>query len=216
MKKKAIFFYFCYTNNSDSMKKLRKNKKNVLKLILFVVMLYLFIVLGTKDYNVKIADNIRFATEYKDISKNNIFKYVNENEALEILNNKTGILFLGFSSNIWSHYFADYVNEIAMLHEVKEIYYYDFYKDRQLNNKIYKNIVTKLDHYLLFSDTNQKVLNAPIIIILKNGEVIYFNNEISFLTGEIKPEDYFTDYRKNLIKMNLDKAILEMVGESNG
>lgn len=198
------------------MKKLRKNKKNVLKLILFVVMLYLFIVLGTKDYNVKIADNIRFATEYKDISKNNIFKYVNENEALEILNNKTGILFLGFSSNIWSHYFADYVNEIAMLHEVKEIYYYDFYKDRQLNNKIYKNIVTKLDHYLLFSDTNQKVLNAPIIIILKNGEVIYFNNEISFLTGEIKPEDYFTDYRKNLIKMNLDKAILEMVGESNG
>ncbi len=176
-------------------------------------MLYLFIYLGTKDYHLDVADNIRFASEYKDISKNNLYKYINENEALELLNGKTGILFLGFSSNIWSHYYADYLNEMASFHNLKEIYYYDFYKDRQLNNKTYQKIVQKLDSYLISSDTNKKELSAPTVVMIKNGEIVYFDNEILYLTGDIKPEEYFTDYRKNLIRMNFDKAILAMLGE---
>ena len=194
------------------MKKLKKSK-NIIKLILFVGMLYLFIYLGTKDYHLDVADNIRFASEYKDISKNNLYKYINENEALELLNGKTGILFLGFSSNIWSHYYADYLNEMASFHNLKEIYYYDFYKDRQLNNKTYQKIVQKLDSYLISSDTNKKELSAPTVVMIKNGEIVYFDNEILYLTGDIKPEEYFTDYRKNLIRMNFDKAILAMLGE---
>ena len=194
------------------MKKLKKSK-NIIKLILFVGMLYLFIYLGTKDYHLDVADNIRFASEYKDISKNNLYKYINENEALELLNGKTGILFLGFSSNIWSHYYADYLNEMASFHNLKEIYYYDFYKDRQLNNKTYQKIVQKLDSYLISSDTNKKELSAPTVVMIKNGEIVYFDNEILYLTGDVKPEEYFTDYRKNLIRMNFDKAILAMLGE---
>ena len=194
------------------MKKLKKSK-NIIKLILFVGMLYLFIYLGTKDYHLDVADNIRFASEYKDISKNNLYKYINENEALELLNVKTGILFLVFFSNIWSHYYADYLNEMASFHNLKEIYYYDFYKDRQLNNKTYQKIVQKLDSYLISSDTNKKELSAPTVVMIKNGEIVYFDNEILYLTGDIKPEEYFTDYRKNLIRMNFDKAILAMLGE---
>ena len=194
------------------MKKLRKSKKNVLKLVLFVVMIYLFIVLGTKDYTVKVSDNIRFATEYKDISKNNLFKYKNESEVLELLNGKTGILFMGFPNNIWSHYYADYLNEMALINNIEEIYYYDFYKDRELNNKTYQNIVKKLESFLPFSDTNQKDISAPTIVMVKNGEIFYFNNDINSLTGDVKPDAYFTDAKKNLIEMNLDRAIKEMVG----
>ncbi len=198
------------------MKKLKNNKKSIVKLVLFVVMLYLFAYLGTKDYHTDIADNVRFATEYKDISKNNLYKYVNESEALELLNGKTGILFMGFSSNIWSHYYAEYLNEMASLHHVEEIYYYDFYKDRELNNKTYKSIVTKLSAYLPFSDTKEQKVSAPTIVIVKEGNVLYFNNEVGTLVGDVNPEDYFTDYRKNLIKMDIDRALLEMEGNQNG
>ena len=57
------------------------------------------------------------------------------------------------------------------------------------------------------------MISAPTVVMIKNGEIVYFDNEILYLTGDIKPEEYFTDYRKNLIRMNFDKAILAMLGE---
>lgn len=189
-----------------------KKKRNIIKFILFCVMIYLFAYLGTKEYQTEVTDNVRFSTEYKDISKNNVFVYVNENQALEILNGKSGILFMGFPSNIWSHYYAEYLNEMAIKNNIEEIYYYNFRKDRNLNNNTYTNIVNKLKEYLSFDDVGNIDLNAPTIVIVKNGEILYFDDEIAYLKGEIRPEDYFTDYRQNLIKVNFDGAIKSFKG----
>ena len=62
--------------------KFLKNKKNIVKFILFCIMIYLFVYLGTKDYQLNVTDNVRFSSEYKDISKNNLFVYANENKVL--------------------------------------------------------------------------------------------------------------------------------------
>lgn len=171
------------------------------------MMIYLFAYLGTKDYQIEVTDNVRFSNEYKDISKNNLYVYVNENKVLEILNEKSGILFMGFPSNIWSHYYAEYLNEVAINNHIEEIYYYNFKKDRSLNNSVYNNIVGKLKEYLNYNDAGNIDLSAPTIVIVKNGKIIYFDDEMTNLKGEIRPEDYFTDYRKNLMKTNLDSAI---------
>lgn len=195
------------------MKWLIKNKVNLFKIFLFGIMIYLFIVLGTKNYKVEIPDNIRFANEYKDISKNNVYVYANENQVLEILNGKSGILFMGFPSNIWSHYYADYLNDVAINTGMQEIFYYNFSKDRHLNNNTYTLIVTKLKDYLSFDDLGKVDLKAPTIVVVKNGKILYFDSEISYLKGEIKPEDYFTDYRKNLWKVNMELAIQSLKGE---
>ena len=112
-------------------------------------MVYLFAYLGTKEYKTEVTDNVRFSNEYKDISKNNLYVYANENKILDILNGKSGILFMGFPSNIWSHYYAEYLNEVALRYEIKEIYYYNFSKDRQMNNNVYNTIVNKLKEHLL-------------------------------------------------------------------
>lgn len=175
-------------------------------------MVYLFAYLGTKEYQTEVTDNVRFSTEYKDISKNNVFVYVNENQALEILNGKSGILFMGFPGNIWSHYYAEYLNEMAIKNNIEEIYYYNFRKDRNLNNNTYTNIVNKLKEYLSFDDVGNIDLNAPTIVIVKNGEILYFDDEVTHLKGEIRPEDYFTDYRQNLIKANFNEAIKSFKG----
>lgn len=194
------------------MKWFLKNKKNMIKFVLFCIMIYLFAYLGTKDYQLDVTDNVRFSNEYKDISKNNLFVYANENKVLEILNGKSGILFMGFPSNIWSHYYAEYLNEVSIQNNVEEIYYYNFLKDRNLNNKTYNAIVSRLKEYLTFDDLGNIDLSAPTIVVVKNGEVLYFENEITEIKGEIRPEDYFTEERKNLIKENLDRAIMAFKG----
>lgn len=175
-------------------------------------MIYLFVYLGTKDYQLNVTDNVRFSSEYKDISKNNLFVYANENKVLEILNGKSGILFMGFPSNIWSHYYAEYLNEVSINNNLEEIYYYNFLKDRNLNNKTYNGIVSKLKEYLTFDDLGNIDLFAPTIVVVKNGEVLYFEDEISNIKGETRPEDYFTEERKNLIKENLNRAIKSFKG----
>ncbi len=196
------------------MKEKGKKWRNLIKFVCFVVMLILFAYLGTKNYTVEVSDNIRFTNEYNDISKNNVFTYVNENEVLDILNGKSGIIFYCFSSNIWCHYYADYLNEMAMLNDVSTVYYYDFKRDRSLENSTYHSIVRKLKEYLVPNDQGKMDISAPTITMIKNGEILYFENEISTLKGEMTPEEYFTDIKKNVWKATIDLAIKEYVKES--
>ncbi len=186
--------------------------KNIVSFIIFIVMIILFIYFGTREYDVKIADNVKFANEYKDISKNNIFVYTKGHEVLDLLNND-GILFLGFASNIWSHYYAEYLNEVAIENQISKINYYDFKKDRELNNAVYLNIVNKLKDHLYVSDTDNIDLTAPTIIIVKNGQILYFDATTNQITANIKPTDYFNDYKINLLKTNLNHAIKQYLGE---
>ncbi len=205
-------FAFFVILNVVMVMKFLKNKKNIVKLLLFCIMLYLFSYLGTKNYQTEVTDNVRFSTEYKDISKNNVFVYVNESKVLDLLNGKSGILFMAFPSNIWSHYYAEYLNDVAINNGIEEIYYYNFKKARNLNNNSYMTIVNKFKEYLSFDDTGNMDLKAPTVAIIKNGNIIYYDDEIINLKGEVQPEDYFTDYRKNLIKTNFDLAIKSFKG----
>ena len=189
-----------------------KNKKlvkNIISLLLFIIMLYLFITLGQKDYSNNIVDNIKFANEYKDISKDNVFVYTKEPAILDILNGKSGIIFMGFSGNIWSHYYADYLNEIVKKHEIEKIYYYDFHLSRNLNTNSYLKIVEKLADYLYSNDSGMMDLNAPTIIIVKEGKIIYYDDEVCRIKGHITPQEYFTDYKRNLFMANIENALSE-------
>ena len=186
---------------------------NGIKLIVFVIMISFFIYLGTKDYNTNIPDNVRFANEYKEVSKNNIFVYASGEKINKLLSDGNGIIFLGFSSNIWSHYYANFLNEVAIENEIDKIYYYDFLRDRTINNRIYENIVKRLRNHLMLSDLGASDLAAPSVVIVKDGSVIYFNDEVQTIRGDIKPEDYFTDYKKNYIVAEFSNAIKLFKGE---
>ena len=168
-------------------------KKNVFKLICFLLMIYLFIILGKKDYHLEVSDNIRFSNEYKDIHRNNVYKYVNDGEVLDVLNVKS----------------AEYLNEVALENQLQEVYYYDFKRDRSLKNMTYNSIVFKLNDYISYDDNGKGDLYAPSIMIIINGQVSYFLDEVKTIKGKVNPEDYFTDYKKNLLKSNLDEAIKE-------
>lgn len=192
--------------------KKKKLVKKIISLICLIVMTYLFIYFGSKDYVVKITDNVKFSNEYKDISKNNIFSYAKEHEILDLLNNGSGVIFMGFSSNIWSHYYADYLNEIAIINDIEKIHYYDFKKDRSIDNQTYINIVEKLSAYLTANDLGEMDISAPTIVIVKNGKIIYFDDEVNTIKGSVTPEEYFNDYKKNLFMASIDNALKELKG----
>ena len=195
------------------MKQYKKLIIKIFKLFAFGIMIWLFIYLGTRDYEADIPDNIRFANEYIDISKNNVFDYTKNEEIIQLLNNGSGIIFMGFSSNIWSHYYADYLNKAALDNDIDKIYYYDFNRDRSINNATYENIVKRLKPHIILTDTNRADLSAPTVVIVKNGSVIYYNDEVNTIRGEVQPEEYFTDYKKNYVYNEFVNAIKLYKGE---
>lgn len=190
-----------------------KKMKSVIQFLIFGIMIYFFIILGTKDYQTKVEDNVRFSNDYKDISRNNLFKYIGEHEVLDLFNGKSAILFMGFPSNIWSHYYADYLNEIAILNSIDTIYYYDFKRDRSMNNKTYNTIVTHLKEYLVMDDSGNMDIKAPTLVLLKNGQVVYYDDALAYLKGDIAPEDYFNETQKQRMKADLDRVIKEYLRE---
>ena len=108
------------------------------------------------------------------------------------MNTGTAVIFFAFPENMWSHTYADMLNEVAKYFGIEEIYYYNFKNDRSVNNSYYENIVDQLDAYLPTLDTDIKNLYAPTLVLVKDGEIIAYDDETSILHGSLSVNDYWT------------------------
>lgn len=175
-------------------KKLFKSKTQmVIYTLLFIILIVLFIVIGTKDYKVDVPDNERFANEYTLVGKNNVFKYINVLDAHMIASGKKGIVLFGNASNPWVEYYASIVNDAAMDMGIEEIYYYDFYKDREQNNATYKDMVRLLKDYLVTDDLGRLDIYAPSLLVVSEDKVLLFDMETSFVKGNVNPGSYWSN-----------------------
>lgn len=186
---------------SKSMEKIKIKEKpkmptfqKVLYIIWFIIMVYLFIILGTKDYHVpinKLNDKDSFNKEY-NLNIDNIFVYKNGKEALNILNSN-GILFMAYPENIWSDEYATILNRICKKYGITEIGYYNFKAARSVSNRDYLNIVNRLKSYNFVTDNGVSNIYSPTVVFAKNGNIIYYDNETSIIKGNITPEEYWTN-----------------------
>lgn len=171
--------------------KLFKNKTQmVIYIILFCLLIYGFIYFGKKDYKVKVSDNERFASEFSLVSKDNVFKYVNATDARMVAKGAKGIVLFG-TNNDWVNYYAYIVDKVAKEVGVKEIYYYDFIKNRKDNNGTYEDIVKTLSNYVTYNDKGVAEIYAPTLLVVSNDKVILFDSETSFVKGDILPNAYW-------------------------
>lgn len=183
-------------------KAMNKKVKMVLQGILFILIIIAFIYIGTREFNTKeVIDNEKFDSEYSNVSKDNVFVYVNAQDVYTKLNSQNAIIFMGFPSNKWSGYYANILNEAAKISGIKEIYYYDFLEDRQNKNATYQSIVLKLSNYVSTLDDGTQNIYAPTLIIIKNGKIIAFDNETAINIGNINPDDYWNEFRTGM-KLN--------------
>ena len=63
--------------------------------------------------NITLTDNIKFSKEYTSVNADNVFVYRNINEIINILDNGTGIVYLGFPECKWCQAYVPYLNEVA-------------------------------------------------------------------------------------------------------
>lgn len=176
---------------------MNKNLKRILQVILFVLIIGAFIFVGTRDFTKKVTvDNERFDKEYSNVSKDNVFVYANAQDVYTRFKNGNAVVFMGFPSNKWSGYYAEMLNTAAKESGIKEILYYDFKKDREEKNATYQSIVLKLSSYTYTNDNGTQNIYAPTMFIIKDGKVMYFDNETSIMKGNLSPDDYWNENRK--------------------
>lgn len=174
---------------------MKKVIRYLIYLVLFSILIGAFIYLGKKDYGTdynKISDAEKFSMEY-NISNDNMFKYIYTNDVIDILNNKTGLIFMGFSSNEWSQYYVKYLYQVLKEKNVNTVYYYDLLKDRARYTKNYIAIEKILNPFLTKLDDNSVRINTPILVFVKDGKIVYINSETAINNNNLTPKEYW-DY----------------------
>lgn len=189
---------------------MKKNKNYVIYGIIGIILIALIIFLvinGTKN---KAKDNEKFANEYTEVGKNNVFVYRNFDEIIKILEGGTGIIYFGFPECPWCQAYVPMLNEVAKEEGVEKIYYFNIREDRQKNSKNYQKLVKLLKNHLSKDDEGNERIFVPDIYAVKEGKILSHNNETSIMSSDITPSQYWTDSKKSEIKTKFKNMIDEV------
>ena len=153
-----------------------------------------------------ISDAIKFKEEYSKVDDDNLFVYRSIEEIIKILENGTGIVYLGFPECPWCQAYVPYLNEVAAKNEITKIYYYNILNDRKEETEEYKKILELLQDYVEYDNEGNKRIYAPTVIFVSNGKIVGMDSETAKDTkGYKNPEEYWTDKRVKALKERLDK-----------
>ena len=153
------------------------------------------------------SDAERFAKEY-DFTVNNVFVYRNLDEINKILENGTGVVYLGFPECPWCRGYIPYLNEVAINEHLDKIYYFNILNDRKNNTSGYKKTAQLLNDYLKYDNEGNKRIYVPAVIAVNNGKIVGFDDESSFDTkGYETPEEYWKNEDLDGLKKRLSDMI---------
>ena len=191
----------------------KNNIQMVVYLIVFAVLIGAFIFLGTRNYKINNkSDHEKFNDDFSLVNNDNVFEYANNSQVRLLINGGNDIIFFGTNSSKWADYYAMVLNEAAQESGIKKIYYYDFFEDRENKNGTYQSIVEKLSRYVKTDDKGNKNFYSPTLLVMKNHEILYFDDETAFTTGGITPDTYWTEDQIANKKQVLKLVFKEYIG----
>ena len=197
--------------------KLFKNKlQMIIYILLMIIILILFIVIGKHDFNKNISTEAeQFNQIFTNVPKENVFKFSNAQEVNNIINSKKskGIILFGFKANNWTSYYAEYIDEVAKEMNINEVLYYDFESDRKDKNGTYETIVNSLSVYTKYTDYNTSEIYAPTLLVVKNGEILLYDDSTAVRSGNYTPDIYWQDYQIEDFKSTLRLVFAEYLKE---
>ena len=183
------------------------SKKNVYIIFGIIAVLILIISLSFLFKKDKMSDAERFAKEY-DFTVNNVFVYRNLDEINKILENGTGVVYLGFPECPWCKGYIPYLNEVAINEHLDKIYYFNILNDRKNNTSGYKKTAQLLNDYLKYDNEGNKRIYVPAVIAVNNGKIVGFDDESSLDTkGYETPEEYWKNEDLDGLKKRLSDMI---------
>lgn len=190
-------------------------KKNI---ILFVTILIAstlasFYIYEYFDKEVKFKANL--STTYTKLPKENVFKVININEAINLVKKGNGALFIGYKECIWCQQYVKVIDDIAKKNSLPKVYYLDIRKDRKNNSKKYQELVNLLKDKLKNDDLGNKRIFVPFLVIAKDGKILQSDDETSDLSKDkVNPLTYWTDEKINLLNEKL-KTHIEQIKTCN-
>lgn len=180
-------------------------KKIIIMLSIIILLLGGFVIYKTISNDNVDSDNERFAKEYSSVDNDNVFAYRDMEEIIKILENGTGVVYLGFPECPWCTAYVKYLNEVALSNDVEVIYYHNVLEDRQNNTLEYQKVVSILSDYLQYDEEGNKRLYVPAVIGVRKGEIVFFDDETAWDTkGYDTPEEYWEKEDLDGLKNRLD------------
>lgn len=192
-----------------------KNKKIYLISIILLILIAatLFFIFNNKKSNEE-NDNKVFASEY-GITEDNVYVYKTLEEINKILENGTGLVYLGFPECPWCRGYVPIINEVAKEQGLDKIYYFNIKKDREDNSKLYQKTVELLGDNLRYDSEGNRRIYAPSLIAVKNGKVVMFDDTRYWNNKEYdSAEDFWNNEDLTSMKEKLVKMINEVKEKS--
>ena len=180
-----------------------------------VILSILAIFMVEKCINEKENDAKKFAIEYAEVEKDNVFIYSDINEILNIMKNGTGVVYLGFPESKWCQKYVTILNEVAKENEIDKIYYYNIYNDIKNNTENYQKLISILDEYLQFDAENKKKIDIPNISFHIEGKIIGNISEKNIENDMENIQEYWTENKKAKLKNDLNIYMEEIFSYSN-
>ena len=182
-------------------------KKNFI-IVIFMVIAAAFAIFAvyekSKDVLEK-SDGEKFSEEYTEIDSDNPFVYRSLSEINKILENGTGIVYLGFPECPWCQRYVVYLNDVAKDYELEKIYYANILEDRNNKTEDYQKTISLISDYLQYDEEGNKKIYVPSIIAVYKGEIVGFDDETSLESGDVN--EYWTDEKVDALKEKLDLYI---------
>ena len=175
------------------------------KIIIGIIILLVLVAIGISlfflfrdEEEPEVSDAQKFASEYTQVTSDNVFLYRNASEIIRILENGTGVVYLGFPECKWCQKYVTYLNEAAKENDITRIYYFDIYDARANNTEEYQQIVSLLEEYLAYDEEGNKRVFVPAVVVVDGGEIVGFDDETSLDTHDLDdPEEYWTEEEVN-------------------
>ena len=186
-----------------------KKKTKIIILILILLLfggLLTFFIINNKSKELITEDSLKFKEDYEsvngkkvsdelsysslDIPKNNPMKYSSYEEIFKILDNGTGVIYLGFPKCPWCRNIVPVLIDTALKSKVETIYYLNIKDDRNVLSltkkgkiktekkgtenylKLVDLLKDNLREYEGLNNKNIKRIYVPLVIFVKNGKVV--------------------------------------------
>ena len=184
------------------------------KILLCIVILGVFCFTGCGKKEVKDSDASKFKEEYESyngektssgkgylevsIPSDNVIKYSSITELLDVIKNKSGVIYLGYPTCPWCRNAITPLLEAASSTSLDKIYYLNMYEVRDAIS--YENgefVTTKegssdyydlvealnsiLDDYIVKDsdgvehNTSKKRIYVPLVVFVKDGEIVSYH-----------------------------------------
>ena len=216
------------------------------KIIISLMLISAFILTGCQ--NKEKTDAVKFKEEYErlnnqvvndkkylelTIDKKNPIKYKTAEEIVDIIKNKTGIIYLGYPECRWCRNAVPVLLEAAKQTGVNDIYYLNMHdirdKKELKDGKVvtvedgtegYKKILEALgDKASVYKDLNDesiKRIYVPLVVFVENGKVVA--TQESTVESQKDPYVKLTEEQEkellNIYKDNIHKVYNDMCDES--